>query len=225
MEEIAGAFSGIALDPGSLGEVQLRLRNLGVEIVGQAGAEPPQSPVPPETGSNGRLEALDNPLHVYLQQIGPLPLLTREQEVEVFRRMEDAHRHIRCILLGFGFAAREHIAVAEKLLADPPRERFDRVIATSETSDRGRHLRDLRRLVRRVRLLDRQADELYAHLQNGATPRQRETFFARRRRVEQELQNTFALFHYNRRVMDEMAIIAGARSMTASASASGGSRS
>ncbi len=35
---------------------------------------------------------------------------------------------LRTLSTAFGFAAKEHIALAEKLVSEPPKERFDRVI-------------------------------------------------------------------------------------------------
>ena len=36
------------------------------------------------------------------------------------------------IIYSFGFTGKEHIAIAEKLLSEPPKERFDRVILERE---------------------------------------------------------------------------------------------
>ena len=47
------------------------------------------------------------------------------------------------IIYSFGFAAKEHIAIAEKLLSEPPKERFDRVIVDKQVANRDRHLRNL----------------------------------------------------------------------------------
>jgi hypothetical protein len=75
-----------------------------------------------------RLDILDDPVRMYLKQMGQVALLTREQEVEISKRIEAAENEVRKIIYSLGFAGKEHIALAEKLLAEPPRERFDRVI-------------------------------------------------------------------------------------------------
>ena len=64
----------------------------------------------------------------------------------------------------FGFAAKEHCAVAEKLLAEPPKERFDRIVVDKKVATREGHLKDLRGLVKKIRALDAQVDELLANL-------------------------------------------------------------
>ena len=52
------------------------------------------------------------------------------QQVEelVTKRIESADNEIKRIIYGLGFAGKEHIALAEKLVSEPPKERFDRVI-------------------------------------------------------------------------------------------------
>ena len=59
--------------------------------------------MPPRWTGAGRLEAgdeeegdrydiLDDPVRMYLRQMGKVPLLTREQEVEICKRIEAAER-------------------------------------------------------------------------------------------------------------------------------------
>src|SRR6185369_6153559 len=63
-----------------------------------------------------RVAASDDPLRVYLQQMGPLPLLSRSEEIEICRRIETAQGEVKKIVMEFGFACKEHIALARKLL-------------------------------------------------------------------------------------------------------------
>jgi len=49
------------------------------------------------------------------------------------------------------------LPLAEKLLSDPPRERFDRVVVDKKVESRATHLKVLRRLIRRARDLGHQA--------------------------------------------------------------------
>src|SRR5947207_11776184 len=103
---------------------------------------------------------------MYLKQMGQVPLLTREQEVEISKRIEDAENEVKRIIYNFGFAGKEHIALAEKLISEPPKERFDRVIVDKKIDNRESHLRDLRRLVKKVRAMDQGVDDKYGEWQN-----------------------------------------------------------
>src|SRR6516164_5984086 len=150
-----------------LDEVYVKLRNLEVEIVDQAEVDRVKQPEPEEEEDKTRLDILDDPVRMYLKQMGQVPLLTREQEVEISKRIEDAENEVKNIIYSFGFAGKEHIALAEKLVSEPPKERFDRVILDKKIDSRDAHLRELRRLIGHVRQLDQQVDELYAEWQSS----------------------------------------------------------
>jgi RNA polymerase primary sigma factor len=147
---------------------------------------------------------------MYLKQMGQVPLLTREQEVEISKRIEDAENEVKRIIYGFGFAGKEHIALAEKLISQPPKERFDRVIVDKKVEGRDNHLRTLRRLVKQVRALDLEVDGKYAQLQTEVA--EHKTPGARTwrefQKIDERLQRTFNKFYYKQRVIEEMALVA-----------------
>ena len=99
-----------------------------------------KQPESEEEDEKVRLDILDDPVRMYLKQMGQVPLLTREQEVEISKRIEAAEHEVKRIVYSFGFAAKEHIALAEKLLSEPPKERFDRVVLDKQIENRERHL-------------------------------------------------------------------------------------
>ncbi len=151
-----------------LDEIYIKLRNLEVEIVDQAEVDRVKQPEREEEEDKSRLDILDDPVRMYLKQMGQVPLLTREQEVEISKRIESAENELKRIIYSFGFAGKEHIALAEKLISEPPKERFDRVIVDKKIESREEHLRDLRKLVKTVRTLDAQVDDKYAKWQYGS---------------------------------------------------------
>ena len=79
-----------------------------------------------EEKREAKLDILDDPVRMYLKQMGQVPLLTREQEVEISKRIEEAENMVQKHINRFGFIARAHLDLAEKLTEG--RERFDRVI-------------------------------------------------------------------------------------------------
>src|SRR5487761_2681106 len=138
------------LSPDDLDVLLSKLRSLDVEIVmDQAEADradrTKQPQQPEEAEDDSRLEILDDPARMYMNQMGKVPLLTREQEVEICKKIEEAEVAMKGIIYGLGFTAKEHIAIAEKLLSEPPKERFDRVIVDKKVANREGHLKDLRK--------------------------------------------------------------------------------
>ncbi len=197
------------LTPDDLDELYTKLRSLDVRIVDQAEAERATKQAEPEEDEDARLEILDDPVRMYMNQMGKVPLLTREQEVEICKRIEDAELEMKRIVYGLGFTAKEHIAIAEKLLSEPPKERFDRVVIDKKVSNRERHLKDLRILIKRVRLMDQKVDEKYAAWQKAATGGRREKIRKELNKLNHKLQDTFAKFAYKQKVVEEMIVVAG----------------
>src|SRR6266404_6632613 len=183
------------LSPDDLDELYSKLRSLDVEIVDHAEAGRAK-PAEPEEEEESRLEVLDVPVRMYMNQMGKVPLLTREQEVEICKRIEDAEEEIKRLVYSLGFTAKEHIAIAEKLLSEPPKERFDRVVVDKKVSNREGHLRDLRMLIKKIRLLDAEVDNKYVSWQKSATAGRREKVLADLRKLDKKLQSKFPKFHY-----------------------------
>ncbi len=48
-----------------------------------------------EEKPEAKLDILDDPVRMYLKQMGQVPLLTREQEVEISKRIEEAEERGR----------------------------------------------------------------------------------------------------------------------------------
>src|SRR6266404_4812861 len=196
------------LSPDDLDELYTKLRGLDVEIVDHAEVERAK-PAEPEEEEDSRLEVLDDPVRMYMNQMGKVPLLTREQEVEICKRIEEAEAEMKRLVYSLGFTAKEHIAIAEKLLSEPPKERFDRVVVDKKVANREGHLRDLRMLIKKVRVLDAEVDNKYVSWQKSATAGRREKVLADLRKLDKKLQSKFPKFHYKQRVLEDMIMVAG----------------
>ena len=191
-----------------LDEIYSKLRNLEIEIVDQAEVDRVKQPEPEEEEDKARLDILDDPVRMYLKQMGQVPLLTREQEVEISKRIEEAEIEVNDIVYSFGFAGKEHIALAEKLISEPPKERFDRVIIDKKIEGREDYLKGLRRLVKDVRTLDQNVDEKYADWQCAPNKTKRDKLFKDFSKVDAKLRRSFSMFFYKQKVIEEMALVA-----------------
>jgi RNA polymerase primary sigma factor len=206
-DDINDALSDSDVAPEELDEVYSKLNNLEVQIVDQAEADQVKEPEEAEERENERLDILDDPLRMYLRQMGKTPLLTREQEVAIYKRMEAAENQQKQIIYSLGFAAKEHIALAEKLMSEPPKERFDRVVE-SKVENRNHHLEVLRLLVKKVRELDLKVDKKYAQWQAGGTVASRGNAGGEFRKLDRKLQEIFPKFQYQPKVIEEMGMLA-----------------
>ncbi len=193
-----------------LDQIYSKLNNLEIKIVDQAeadGVKQPEAEVETEEEVKVPYDGLDDPVRMYMRQMSKVPLLTREQEVAICKRIEEADLERKQILYRLGFAAKEHIALAEKLMAQPPKERFDRVIADNKLEGREVHLKALRTLVKKVRALDEKVDEKYAHWQAAPSAAAKAKRWLEFRALDQKLQTTFPKFHYKQCVLDDMMLV------------------
>jgi RNA polymerase primary sigma factor len=212
-EDIEEAFAECGLGPLEFDRIYSRLASLEITIVDDVHAEAPDSSKEPEAGAPEEeqkipFDGLDDPVRVYMRQMSKVPLLNREQEITICKQIEEADNERKRILYGLGFTAKEHIALAEKLIAIPPKERFDRVIVDSKIEDRDLHLHTLRRLVKNVSALDRQADEKYAQWQTAASPATKARRWAEFRADHRKLEAAFPRFHYKPCVLDDIMLVA-----------------
>jgi len=137
-------------------EILDRLRAMEFEIVdaseveagkseGKREAPDPADEDSDEVREDVKLETLDDPVRMYLKQMGQVPLLTREQEVEISKRIESADSTIIRIIHRFGFVADAYLDLASKL-ADGS-ERLDRLVVDKKLDSRERYLKALPKLV------------------------------------------------------------------------------
>jgi len=207
-DDINDAIPDEIVSPELLDTIYSKLRGFEVEVVEAPDMDRPKAPEPEEEPvEESRLDILDDPVQMYLRQMGKVPLLTREQEVEICKRIEEGETAARRILFGFGFTGKEHIALAEKLLSDPPRERFDRVIVDKKVESRASHLTVLRRLVRRARELDQKLDKAYEQCRPSGSKPAPPRFVKNFQRLHNALQACFPKFYYKPKVAEEIMLV------------------
>ncbi len=93
-KEIMDRLMEMNMDPDQLDKVLETLEALGVEIVNENEAAP-QPAAQPEEEHNDQLDlsvpegiSVDDPVRMYLKEIGKVPLLSAEEEVEIAKKLE-----------------------------------------------------------------------------------------------------------------------------------------
>lgn len=112
----------------------------------------------------------DDPVRMYLKEMGSVPLLTREEEVEISKRIEKAQIQVEKIIMRFRYSTREAISIANYLIQN--KERFDKVISEKEVSDKQRFLVMLPKL---ASLLKQEDGTLEGYLLNLRDPELKKT--------------------------------------------------
>ncbi|MEM6886028.1 MAG: RNA polymerase sigma factor RpoD [Verrucomicrobiota bacterium] len=158
-----------------------------------------------EADKEAKLDILDDPVRMYLKQMGQVPLLTREQEVEISKRIEDAELMVQKHLHKFGFIAREYVSLAEKL--EQGRERFDRVIQDKKIDSREKYMKTLKRLVRDVETTNEKINDYYdklGKLKSAAAITKAEKEKAK---AENQLSKLYGKFFFKQKVTEEFVAV------------------
>jgi RNA polymerase primary sigma factor len=134
--------------PEQIDQVLIYLSGMDIQVLNQAEVERQKERKKEAKELEGlprRAEGTsDDPVRMYLKEMGSVPLLTREEEVEISKRIEKAQIQIEKIIMRFRYSAREAISIAHHLIAT--KERFDKIIAEKEVADKTVYLALLPRL-------------------------------------------------------------------------------
>jgi len=154
------------VDPADVEAILERLRNMEFDIIDASEVDrykdKKTSDDAGEDTKDQKLDILDDPVRMYLKQMGQVPLLTREQEVEISKRIEDAEIAVQKFLHRFGFTAQCYLDLAEKLQRG--RERFDRVILDKKIESRERYMKTLPKLCEQVHTLHEETSDVFKKL-------------------------------------------------------------
>ncbi|WP_075091010.1 RNA polymerase sigma factor RpoD [Haloferula sp. BvORR071] len=147
-----------------------------------------------------KLDILDDPVRMYLKQMGQVPLLTREQEVEISKRIEDAEIEVAKQLHLFGFTAECYLDLADKLLKG--KERFDRVILDKKIESRERYMKILPKQCEQLKNLHEENDDLFRQMtaKNPRGKKKLEETFAKNL---QSLHRIYTKFYFKQKVVED----------------------
>jgi RNA polymerase primary sigma factor len=199
-------------DADQLDLILTRLRRMEIDIIEASevdrykdGKKDAEEEEEEEEKPEAKLDILDDPVRMYLKQMGQVPLLTREQEVEISKRIEEAENMVQNHINRFGFIARAHLDLAEKLAEG--RERFDRVILDKKIESRERYMKKLPRLCKQVGQLSTSITHQYWQLSRNASKKGSKNLKSVQRAMA-SLQRFYPQFYFKQKVTEEFVHLA-----------------
>ena len=197
-------------DADELDAILTRLRRMEIDIIEASEVDrykdvKKDSEEEEEEKPEPKLDILDDPVRMYLKQMGQVPLLTREQEVEISKRIEEAEIMVQRLINRFGFIAQAHLDLAQKLTEGG--ERFDRVILDKKIESRERYMKMLPRLCKQVKKLGASIRQQYSHILHGSgrrDPRKKKAF----QKAVASLQKLYPKFYFKQKVTEEFVHLA-----------------
>ncbi|VVM05329.1 RNA polymerase sigma factor RpoD [Methylacidimicrobium tartarophylax] len=184
------------------------LRSLEINVIRSSEVDRQKSTAPADTAvvheeKETKLDILDDPVRMYLRQMGQVPLLTREEEVEISKRIETAELMVQKCLHSFGFIAREYLHLARKL--EQGRERFDRLIQDKHIEGREAYMKVLPTIMSKLEEKIEETDALYARLSalpDGA--KERPKLVKELEKQHLALEKIFRRFYFKQKVVEDL---------------------
>jgi len=170
-----------AVNPDKLDQLLQVLEEQGIELIEESEAEERESDTRrPEADTNGEPELafldeddgrrIDDPVRMYLTQMGEIPLLKREEEIALAKKIEVTRKRFRRKVLECDYALRNVVETLKRVhCGDLP---FDRTIKVSLTENLEKD-KILQRMPHNMRTLEHLMEQNTEDFKKLADPRTR----------------------------------------------------
>ena len=108
---------------------------------------------------------LDDPVRMYLKQMGQKELLKRDEEVQLSRRIDQAETNLQKCLHMLGIVAMYYQDMSIRLMQN--KERFDRVVADKNIDHREQYFKEVQSALNKLQDLYEEAQAAYARLRKA----------------------------------------------------------
>jgi len=180
------------------------LQNLEIEILEPDQVEDykqRQEEAEEEESRTSQNDILDDPVRMYLQQMGQVPLLTREQEVEISKRIENAELKAQEALFQASAIGLYVGTLGAKLLNRE--ERFDRVVIDKKIDSREAYFKSLPKLVEGTQKAEASTAEGWQEYLKARTEAEKKKVHSKFRKRETVLRAHFSKFYFKLKVYEE----------------------
>lgn len=189
--------------PNEIENVITILENLDVDIIDSEeveGYKQRQEESNEEEMRTAQSDILDDPVRMYLKQMGQVPLLTREEEVAISKRIEDAETRAMDTLFSVAFTRGFQKELAQKLINRD--ERFDRVVLDKKIESREQYFKLIPTLIEQIEDLEKKLDKAWAemHAEDEAAAARAGKRYDK---YESELKPIFRKFCFKLKVFEE----------------------
>jgi RNA polymerase primary sigma factor len=183
------------------------LENLDIEILDADEIEQYQSRVQSElrVPLSSTSEAIEDPVRMYLRQMGQVPLLTRDQEVAISKRIEREELKAQDELFSIHLTAEFQINLAEKLLQRE--ERFDKVVLDKKIESRDAYYKMLIRAVQDSKMLLESVKSTWKTMQGCTDESEARKLNFRLKQFQMQLKTVLKRFCFKMKIFEEPILV------------------
>jgi RNA polymerase primary sigma factor len=146
-EELNDLLPEDAVSPEKIDKILMTLDEMGIDILDEAEEPLPGKEEEPETAEEGEEEEvtdrIDDPVRMYLTQMGEIPLLTRDEEIALAKKIEVTRKRYRSKVMESDLSLRTGVRILEEVQSG--KLPFDRTLRLSTALETGKE--DILRLL------------------------------------------------------------------------------
>lgn len=146
-------------------------------------------------------DILDDPVRMYLKQMGQVPLLTREQEVEISKRIETAELKAQEVLFEAAIIGKYIAGLGAKLIDRS--ERFDRIVIDKKIESRDAYFKNLPKYVELTTKNEESVADSWEEFQKAKNDADRKKILAKHAKREATLRTNFSKYFFKLKVYEE----------------------
>ena len=205
-EDINEALPSSVIDDTDIESCLGILRGMDIEIIDVSEVERFRSEhgaSEQRAGRGSRMDFFDDPIRMYLHQMGQVPLLTREQEVEICKRIEYAESKEREMFNQFGFTPRLYLELIDRL--ETGVERFDRVVTDKFADSRDTYMEGIEKVKKRLQKSKTKILEAYAETCSAAIKEdKRKRAMKSLEKTRHDLEEIFYSLNFKQKVLESL---------------------
>jgi RNA polymerase primary sigma factor len=194
-----------ATDPELIEKVMNILDDLEIKILDEDEVEAFQLKRDNDDEENSRTTPADapyDPFNVYLKQMGHKPLLTREQEVEISKRIETAEQEAQDVLFSYWVTLPYQLQIGQKLLQKA--ERFDKVVVDKKVDSRDAYYDKLKKsVVPETEKLSKRLDRSWEKVEKQRSGTARDAAYKNYNKIEKECVKVLRRFYFKLKLIED----------------------
>jgi RNA polymerase primary sigma factor len=203
-EDVEEALPEDLVVPEDSEKVVTLLKSMEIEIISSDEVEEFKARMEKEEREkqSARSDVLDDPVRMYLKQMGQVPLLTREQEVEISKRIEEAEINTTRLFNRLGCATEAYLGVIEKI--ETGKQRFDRVVSDKHVECREDYFNALPKVLQGIRRNQDLARKYFIESSRARSKAAREKSDKLFEGAQERLSDYFKQLHFKQKAIEDI---------------------
>lgn len=204
IQDINSSLSDILGDPKELESVMNILETLDIDILDKDDVEAFKRRQTEQEEKQVKASAsdnLDDPVRMYLKQMGQVPLLSRDEEVQISKRIEQAETKATKALFSVALTNAYQLDLAKKLVQRE--ERFDKIVLDKKVDSRENYFKELPKVIEEAEDMETKLTKAWEGYENATNESLKKRHLTQFKNLELKLKDIFKKYHFKMKVFEE----------------------